>query len=34
MKIIDFTKMAGAGNDFILVDNRSGALGKNAARLA
>ena len=31
MKIISFTKMAGAGNDFVIVDNRSGILGANPA---
>ena len=35
MKLIIFTKMAGAGNDFIVVDNRSGVINRKAAgRLA
>ncbi|OIO36969.1 MAG: diaminopimelate epimerase [Candidatus Omnitrophica bacterium CG1_02_46_14] len=31
---INFTKMAGAGNDFIVVDNRSGLIRKNIRRIA
>ncbi len=34
MKPIHFTKMAGAGNDFIIVDNRSRIIKKDAAKLA
>ncbi len=29
-----FTKMAAAGNDFIVVDNRSGVIGNDAAKIA
>ncbi len=31
---LKFTKLVGAGNDFIVIDNRSGALKKNLPRLA
>jgi diaminopimelate epimerase len=33
-KIIKFTKMSGAGNDFVLVDNMDGALAVDNAKLA
>jgi diaminopimelate epimerase len=32
--VIDFTKMNGAGNDFILIDNRSGGLALAPAQIA
>jgi len=32
--ILNFTKMNGAGNDFVLVDNRSGALALDATTIA
>lgn len=34
MKRVSFAKYAGAGNDFILMDNRRGELGKNLPALA
>ena len=34
MKVLNFTKISGAGNDFILVDNRSGALKGDLKKLA
>ena len=34
VKIINFTKMTGAGNDFIVVDNRSGLIKKNIREIA
>ncbi len=34
MRTLNFTKMVGAGNDFILVDNRLGVLKKDAAKVA
>ena len=34
MSIINFVKMEGAGNDFILVDNRAGVLGPDPASVA
>ena len=34
MKVLNFTKWAGSGNDFILVDNRSQALRKDLPKLA
>ena len=34
MASLEFTKMVGAGNDFIVVDNRSGAIGNDAAKIA
>ena len=34
MKTISFTKMAGAGNDFIVVDNRLDLIKKDAAKFA
>ena len=34
MKVLNFTKMSGAGNDFILVDNRSGAIKGDLKKLA
>lgn len=29
MKLLNFTKMVGTGNDFIIVDNRTGVIGKD-----
>ena len=34
MKTIPFVKSVGAGNDFVIVDNRRGAITRSAARLA
>ena len=34
MKEIDFIKMSGSGNDFILIDNRRDIIGKNRSRVA
>lgn len=34
MKEIDFVKMSGSGNDFILIDNRRDIVGKNRSRVA
>ena len=32
--LLDFTKMNGAGNDFILADNRTGTLSLTPAQVA
>lgn len=32
--VVDFTKMSGAGNDFILIDNRNGALRLDSSQAA
>lgn len=34
IKDVRFTKMVGAGNDFIVTDNRSGVIGNDAAKIA
>ncbi len=34
MKTIPFVKSVGAGNDFVIVDNRRGAITRSSARLA
>ncbi len=33
-KFVEFTKMAGAGNDFIIIDNRAKEISENPARIA
>lgn len=32
--VVEFTKMNGAGNDFVLIDNRAGAIGLDAGQVA
>ena len=34
MKYVEFSKMSGAGNDFVVIDNRSNVLKKDLAKLA
>src|SRR3989338_4509407 len=34
MKTMEFTKMAAAGNDFVLLDNRGGKAGRKAGNFA